>query len=75
MNLIKNSKAKSPPVVATRQQNAEVLRDKVRKLKGQGFTYDNIAVKLGISKQIAHYYGRPNPGENCCPFCTRPFDK
>lgn len=50
--------------------------EQVRALKAQGYTYNEIADKLGMkSKQLANYFGRPRPGEHICPSCCRPLKK
>jgi hypothetical protein len=49
------------------------MRPLVRKLKSQGKTYKEIGEKLGLSGQMANYYGRPQPGERVCSLCCQPL--
>ncbi len=49
------------------------MQARVRALKARGETYAQIAAHLGISYGMAHYYGKPMPGEKICSGCCRKF--
>ena len=53
----------------------DIKQNKVRKLKAQGYSYEEIGISLGISKQLAHWHGKASKGERICRGCCRPLKK
>jgi hypothetical protein len=67
----KSRKRRGPP----RSAQYELMREKVRALKAT-HTYRQIAALLGITHQMAFYYGRyqPQEEEKPCRSCGAPSD-